>query len=132
MGVFAGSENRGAELLLPWLIESWVRVGSLDRFISVYGAFPLGVSAAGRISETHHSESWEPESDGAWLAFDTASHSTFTQRIIRSVAPWIRSCARLWAFCGEPNRHSSYPQGLPSSEVGSIETKSGTWIHYKI
>lgn len=62
------------------LIESWVRVGSLDQFISVSGAFTVGVSVAGRISDTHHSESWTPESNGAWTAFDIASHSAFAQR----------------------------------------------------
>lgn len=52
--------------MLPSLIESWVRVGSLDQFIRVYGAFTLGISAAGRISGADHSESWAPESNGAW------------------------------------------------------------------
>lgn len=105
-------QHCGVELPLPLLIERQVRVGSLDQFISVYGAFTVGVSVVGRISETHHSVSWAPESNGAWLAFDTASRSTFTQRRIWSVAPCVRSCARLYGFYGEPNRHSSYPQGL--------------------
>lgn len=77
--MFAGSENCGARLLLPLVIESWLRVGSLDQFVIVYRALTLGVSAAGRISEARHSESWEPKSNGTWLAFATASYSTFTQ-----------------------------------------------------
>lgn len=39
-------------LSLLLLIESQVRVGSLDPFTSVYGTFIPGILAAGRISRT--------------------------------------------------------------------------------
>jgi hypothetical protein len=45
-------ENCGTRLFSPLLIESWVLVGPLDQFASVYGAFMPGISAARNVSRS--------------------------------------------------------------------------------